>query len=96
MEEEADDKNSTSNQLAKEEDNLSALGITMMERETLELEENQNDGEHVVVPDPHADKVDLSELRGTRAPDKGREQMCKYNVNLQKIMYLIPTHLRNI
>lgn len=93
MEEEADDKNSTSNQLAKEEDNLSALGITMMERETLELEENQNDGEHVVVPDPHADKVDLSELRGTRAPDNGREQMCKYNVNRPKNYVSYPNSL---
>eukprot|EP00546_Thalassionema_frauenfeldii_P005013 CAMPEP_0178907898 /NCGR_PEP_ID=MMETSP0786-20121207/7623_1 /TAXON_ID=186022 /ORGANISM="Thalassionema frauenfeldii, Strain CCMP 1798" /LENGTH=459 /DNA_ID=CAMNT_0020579741 /DNA_START=137 /DNA_END=1516 /DNA_ORIENTATION=+ len=67
----------------------------MMERETLELEENKNDGEHVVVPDPHADKVDLSELRGTRAPDKGREQMLKMkdeaaNDELEALAELVP------
>mmetsp|Transcript_521 Transcript_521/g.785 ORF Transcript_521/g.785 Transcript_521/m.785 type:complete len:474 (+) Transcript_521:144-1565(+) len=91
MVEEAKDKNS----MVKEEDNLSALGITMMERENLELEKNQDDEDHVVIPDPHADKVDLSELRGTKAPDKGREQMLKLkddgaNDELEALAELVP------
>lgn len=32
-------------------------------------------GEHVVVHDPHADEVDLSDLRGIKAPVKGPQEM---------------------
>ena len=39
--------------------------------------ENEDSGEHIIVPDPHADQVDLSDLRGTKAPTKASQDMSK-------------------
>jgi hypothetical protein len=41
------------------------------------LEDLHDTGEHVVVPDPHADDVDLSDLRGIKAP-KGLEDNSEF------------------
>lgn len=65
----------------KEEELVSALGITMNQPESASagLKTNTKSySEHKIVPDPTADQVDLSELRGTKAPTKGREEMCKF------------------
>lgn len=94
-EEVKEDENSI-NPVRKEEDNLSALGITMMEVDSLEMGiRSQSYGEHVVVPDPHADKVDLSELRGTKAPNSGCEQLLNMeeesaNDDLEALAELVP------
>jgi len=82
----------------KEEDNLSALGITMMQPENLGLVQNPSDedqGNYVIIPDPRADKANLCELRGTKAPNKGREQMLKMkdeaeNDELEALAELVP------
>jgi hypothetical protein len=69
------DENETLKAATKEEEIVSALGITMTGF-TAELPRADEDaGEHVVVPDPHADEVDLSDLRGTKAPTKGHHEM---------------------
>jgi len=82
----------------KEEDNLSALGITMMQPEKLSLERNPSDedqGNHIVIPDPRADKANLCELRGTKAPNKARDEMLKMkdeaaNDELEALAELVP------
>jgi hypothetical protein len=61
----------------KEEEIISALGISMAES-VAPLEDVPDSGEHVVVPDPHADDVDLSDLRGMKAP-KGLEDNSELN-----------------
>lgn len=71
------DENETLKAATKEEEIVSALGITMTSF-TAGLptsSANEDAGEHVVVPDPHADEVDLSDLRGTKAPTKGPHDM---------------------
>lgn len=67
--------NETLKAATKEEEIVSALGITMTGFTTELPTANQDTGEHVVVPDPHADEVDLSDLRGTKAPTKGPHDM---------------------
>ena len=49
------------------------------------LEDIHDSGEHVVVPDPHADDADLSDLRGIKAP-KGLEDNSEFNY--QHLFYL--------
>ena len=61
----------------KEEELVSALGITMMAVRS-PPRTSKDAGEHVVVHDPHADEVDLSDLRGIKAPTKGPQEMSMY------------------
>lgn len=81
----------------KEEELVSALGITMMEPEStgLKTPHTKPYSEHKIVPDPTADQVDLSELRGTKAPTKGREEMLimkndAENDELEALAELVP------
>lgn len=72
------DDSDTIKAITKEDETVSALGITMCEPETPgSKKQPQEDVEYVVVPDPHADEVDLSDLRGTKAPNKAHENMSK-------------------
>ena len=74
---------STLKAATKEEELVSALGITMMdchmENGLKKPPTDQHAGrdEHVVVPDPHADDADLSDVRGIKAPTKGPQEICK-------------------
>lgn len=69
------EENETLKAATKEEEIVSALGITMTGVPAGLPSTNQDAGEHVIVPDPHADEVDLSDLRGTKAPTKGPHEM---------------------
>jgi hypothetical protein len=63
--------------MSKEDETVSALGITMCEPESRGLKKKQDDSDYIVVPDPHADDADLSDLRGTKAPITAHEAMSK-------------------
>mmetsp|Transcript_34044 Transcript_34044/g.78503 ORF Transcript_34044/g.78503 Transcript_34044/m.78503 type:complete len:97 (+) Transcript_34044:798-1088(+) len=67
--------------IRSEDDMVKALGISLVAPPTAAQAQPETDipteSEHVVVPDPHADAVDLSDLRGTRAPTTGAERMSK-------------------
>ncbi|KAI2504571.1 hypothetical protein MHU86_9881 [Fragilaria crotonensis] len=87
--------NETLKAATKEEEIVSALGITMTGFTTGLPTANQDTGEHVVVPDPHADEVDLSDLRGTKAPTKGPHDMMAMktetdNDELEALAELVP------
>jgi len=75
---------------------MSALGITMCEPESPGLKKRpQEDVEYIVIPDPHADDVDLSDLRGTKAPNKAHENMMTMkddaeNDELEALAELVP------
>jgi hypothetical protein len=65
------------NAMYKEDETVSALGITMYEPESPGLKKLDDSDEYVVIPDPHADDCDFSELRGTKAPNTAHEAMSK-------------------
>ena len=62
--------------IRNEDDLIAALGISINPT-PVGKPGTTLDAEHVVVPDPHADEVDLSDLRGTRAPTTGAERISK-------------------
>jgi len=61
-------------QIATEDDLCKALGIDMRDHLTPGVEMDTREVEYVVVPNPTADAVDLSDLRGIKAPSDAAER----------------------
>jgi len=61
-------------QIATEDDLCKALGIDMRDHLTPGVEMDTREVEYVVVPNPTADAVDLSDLRGIKAPPDAAER----------------------
>lgn len=61
-----------------EDDVCNALGISMDPHQP-ETKMKARETEYVVIPDPTSEAVDLSDLRGIKAPTNATEQRGKYS-----------------
>ena len=85
--------------IRNEDDLIASLGISMGPPAAAPAKtaarkptktEVPTESEHVVVPDPHADEVDLSDLRGTRAPTTGAERKSTLSMRSMVIFKIEP------